>query len=99
MASRIASEIWSATLSGWPMVTDSLVNRCALRRNCGLTDAPPLAVVGATRAADAAAGETGKNLRVLQPFRPEPCPRKRATPGGKCRNVLEDHPAGKRAFP
>src|SRR6476469_1500580 len=25
--SRTASEIWSATLSGWPMDTDSLVNR------------------------------------------------------------------------
>src|SRR5262245_26843498 len=25
--SRTASEIWSATLSGWPMETDSLVNR------------------------------------------------------------------------
>src|SRR5262245_54502075 len=31
-ASRIASLIWSATLSGWPMVTDSLVKRCPLRR-------------------------------------------------------------------
>jgi len=27
MASRIASEIWSATLSGWPSVTDSEVKR------------------------------------------------------------------------
>src|SRR5256885_17069172 len=27
MASRIASEIWSAILSGWPSVTDSEVNR------------------------------------------------------------------------
>jgi hypothetical protein len=27
MASRIASEIWSATLSGWPSETDSEVNR------------------------------------------------------------------------
>src|SRR5919199_2784243 len=26
-ASRIVSEIWSATLSGWPSVTDSEVNR------------------------------------------------------------------------
>ena len=26
-ASTIASEIWSATLSGWPSVTDSEVNR------------------------------------------------------------------------
>ncbi len=26
-ASRIASEIWSHTLSGWPSDTDSLVNR------------------------------------------------------------------------
>src|SRR5687767_13814793 len=26
-ASRTASEIWSATLSGWPSVTDSEVNR------------------------------------------------------------------------
>ncbi len=26
-ASRIASEIWSQTLSGWPSETDSLVNR------------------------------------------------------------------------
>ena len=26
MASRTASEIWSATLSGWPSVTDSEVN-------------------------------------------------------------------------
>jgi len=25
--SRMASLIWSATLSGWPMLTDSLVNR------------------------------------------------------------------------
>src|SRR5688572_4485526 len=33
IASRIASEIWSATLSGWPIETDSLVNRCVLRRN------------------------------------------------------------------
>src|SRR5205809_1413888 len=37
IASRTASEIWSATLSGWPMVTDSLVNRCVLRRNSGDT--------------------------------------------------------------
>jgi hypothetical protein len=28
MASRIPSEIWSATLSGWPSVTDSEVKRC-----------------------------------------------------------------------
>src|ERR1700674_2172874 len=28
-SSRMASEIWSATLSGWPSVTDSEVNRCA----------------------------------------------------------------------
>src|SRR5260370_27625807 len=27
IASRMASEIWSATLSGWPSVTDSDVNR------------------------------------------------------------------------
>src|SRR5579884_3307658 len=27
IASRTASEIWSATLSGWPSVTDSDVNR------------------------------------------------------------------------
>src|SRR6478735_5813677 len=27
MASRMASEIWSATLSGWPSETDSEVNR------------------------------------------------------------------------
>ena len=27
MASSTASEIWSATLSGWPSVTDSDVNR------------------------------------------------------------------------
>ena len=27
IASRIASDIWSATLSGWPIVTDSLVKR------------------------------------------------------------------------
>src|SRR5688572_28741413 len=33
IASRMASEIWSATLSGWPIETDSLVNRCVLRRN------------------------------------------------------------------
>src|SRR5262249_47696030 len=32
MAARIASEVWSAHLSGWPIVTDSLVNRCELRR-------------------------------------------------------------------
>src|ERR1041385_2964820 len=30
-ASRIASEIWSQTLSGWPSETDSLVNRKFLR--------------------------------------------------------------------
>lgn len=28
MASRMASEIWSQTLSGWPIETDSEVNRC-----------------------------------------------------------------------
>jgi hypothetical protein len=28
MASRMASEIWSATLSGWPSDTDSDVNKC-----------------------------------------------------------------------
>ena len=27
MASRMPSEIWSAILSGWPIETDSLVNR------------------------------------------------------------------------
>ena len=32
-ASRTPSEIWSASLSGWPMLTDSLVNKCVLRRN------------------------------------------------------------------
>src|SRR3954467_7416273 len=30
-SSRTASEIWSATLSGWPSVTDSDVNRWASR--------------------------------------------------------------------
>ena len=30
MASNIESEIWSATLSGCPSVTDSEVNRCGL---------------------------------------------------------------------
>src|SRR4051812_42084465 len=29
-ASRTPSEIWSATLSGWPSVTDSEVKRCSL---------------------------------------------------------------------
>src|SRR5688500_1737169 len=38
----MASEIWSATLSGWPMVTDSLVNRWVLRRNSGDTRDPPI---------------------------------------------------------
>src|SRR6185436_6955020 len=28
IASRMASEIWSAILSGWPSVTDSEVKRC-----------------------------------------------------------------------
>src|SRR5688500_5798504 len=41
IASRIASEIWSATLSGWPMETDSLVNRCVLRRNWEDTGSTP----------------------------------------------------------
>jgi hypothetical protein len=27
IASKIASDMWSATLSGWPIVTDSLVKR------------------------------------------------------------------------
>src|SRR5512132_4553389 len=31
MASRTASEIWSAILSGWPSVTDSDVNKYGLR--------------------------------------------------------------------
>src|ERR1700722_3155290 len=35
-ASRIASEIWSAILSGWPSVTDSEVNR-NLSRGCDKT--------------------------------------------------------------
>src|SRR4030066_18134 len=37
ISSRIASEIWSATLSGWPPVTDSEVNRKSFmrRRSCG----------------------------------------------------------------
>src|SRR5258708_34458965 len=35
MASRMASEIWSATLSGWPSVTDSDVKRLDI-------DGPPL---------------------------------------------------------
>src|SRR5881398_3615841 len=35
IASRIASLIWSAILSGWPSVTDSEVNR---RRDTGLPD-------------------------------------------------------------
>ncbi|KYC58939.1 hypothetical protein B4099_2555 [Heyndrickxia coagulans] len=28
MASKMASEIWSQILSGWPSVTDSDVNKC-----------------------------------------------------------------------
>src|SRR3954468_18902713 len=32
-ASRMPSEIWSATLSGWPSVTDSDVNRNSLSAN------------------------------------------------------------------
>src|SRR4051794_24025019 len=40
IASRTPSEIWSATLSGWPMVTDSLVNRWLLRRKLLLDDWP-----------------------------------------------------------
>src|SRR5207302_11511135 len=35
MASRMASEIWSASLSGWPSVTDSDVN------SDGTTGGPP----------------------------------------------------------
>src|SRR5260370_5143835 len=35
IASRMASEIWSASLSGWPSVTDSDVNRD------GIADGPP----------------------------------------------------------
>src|SRR4051812_37233174 len=40
IASTIESEIWSATLSGWPIETDSEVNRCVERRNCELTRVP-----------------------------------------------------------
>src|ERR1700740_14124 len=35
-ASTIASEIWSATLSGWPSVTDSEVNRKPSLMSCRL---------------------------------------------------------------
>ncbi len=34
MASRIASEIWSAILSGWPSETDSEVKSLRLAMNC-----------------------------------------------------------------
>src|SRR3954447_21992614 len=35
-ASRTPSEIWSATLSGWPSVTDSEVNRYSLSDSAGV---------------------------------------------------------------
>src|SRR5262245_57839265 len=35
-ASRTPSEIWSASLSGWPMLTDSLVNKCLPDATCAL---------------------------------------------------------------
>src|SRR3954452_23725050 len=35
-ASRTPSEIWSATLSGWPSVTDSEVNRYSFSESCWL---------------------------------------------------------------
>src|SRR6185436_15704427 len=40
-ASSTASEIWSATLSGWPSVTDSEVNRCSLIARKGISRAGP----------------------------------------------------------
>ncbi|MBA7470112.1 hypothetical protein ES707_05389 [subsurface metagenome] len=36
IASRTASDMWSAILSGWPIVTDSLVKRYLLVSQCGL---------------------------------------------------------------
>src|SRR3954464_14466433 len=37
-ASSTPSEIWSASLSGWPMLTDSLVNRCLPTDTCVLLE-------------------------------------------------------------
>src|SRR5262245_57621134 len=41
MASRTASEIWSASLSGWPSVTDSEVNRLTMRGASRAMALPP----------------------------------------------------------
>src|SRR5580658_5074732 len=75
MASRTASLIWSATLSGWPMVTDWLVNRCVLRRNCGgMGDRSLLLVTGSVRVKSGestAAGEieqAAKNWPLVEPI-------------------------------
>src|SRR5688500_307368 len=95
MASRMASEIWSATLSGWPMVTDSLVNRCVLRRNCGLTDAPPGVFGGTGGTGGSKPGNSGKLEGFYSPGT-DGRRAKGAAPGsGKCRNVLEVGPRGK----
>src|SRR5947209_72522 len=40
IASRMASEIWSASLSGWPSVTDSDVNRDDAMRSSFESPAP-----------------------------------------------------------
>src|SRR3989338_5833141 len=42
MASNTASEIWSATLSGCPSVTDSDVNRCLLTAHLSAFGCSPL---------------------------------------------------------
>src|ERR1044071_4979993 len=49
-ASRTPSEIWSATLSGWPSVTDSDVNRYSLSLSWLIGSRGSLRVVACLRA-------------------------------------------------
>src|SRR4051812_34898364 len=83
IASRIASEIWSATLSGWPMVTDSLVNRWVLRRNSGDTRSSN-GVDGAGATTETRAATPGFKVKA-----DDPCRRYRESRGSE--NV---HPRG-----
>jgi hypothetical protein len=56
IASRMASEIWSQILSGWPSVTDSEVNRWLAMGGRGYTEATRGVNAGAVSAATSRAG-------------------------------------------
>src|SRR6188472_4340048 len=96
IASRTASEIWSATLSGWPIETDSDVKktRSAMARSClRFTDGRRQHIRAPARGA-LVGGDDGLRFPAARGS-PDPIGEAIAQPGGEVVAVL-DHRQGSR---